>query len=147
MSYGSIDRITSVLISSDDYIRCLDDEQIGAGNEAIPTRAEALLNAVDAEINGLLEGLYTVPFTTVPALVEQIADRKAAYALFARRPGEVPQSIRDYNTWADGKLNMIIRRQIQLVKDEEPKRGSTPLVNKTESDQVFSASLLGTMPK
>jgi hypothetical protein len=148
MSYGSIDRVAKLFVPRRDIDMLLDDESLGASNEEITKREELILTMVDGTINATLQGLYTVPFSTpVPALIEQIADRLAAVAIYSRRPGELPPTIKALSDWAEDRLRRILRREIQLLADDPPLKSQPPLVSKSDDDRTFSSELLGKMPK
>lgn len=150
MSYASLERVESNLLPPDDLANLLNDGAMGTIDaNAKEALAAKLLAAVDDEINALLTGVCDVPFgeSSTPPIINQIADRLLAHMLWARRGGEIPQSVRDMRSWADKRLDQILTGKIQLKADEEPRRGGTPLVSTSESERVFSPSVFGSMPK
>lgn len=146
MSYASSARI-AMLIPRQDLDALLDDEALGASNEQIAVRESAILAGVDEVIDAQLQGLYPVPFTgTVPPLVGQIADRLAAVAIYSRRPGELPPTVKALAEWAEDRMRRIIRREIQLLPAGEPAKAQPPLTSKSDDDRIFSTDKLGQMP-
>ncbi len=147
MSYGSITRVAGLFVPRRDLDRLLDDENTGASNEQITARETAILAMVDDTINSTLQGLYEVPFSEpVPALIQQIADRLTAAAIYARRPGELPPTIKQLSDWAEDRLRRILRREIQLLPSDPPSKSQPPTASKTDDDRIFSSELLGKMP-
>ncbi|MDT8323264.1 MAG: phage protein Gp36 family protein [Bacteroidota bacterium] len=148
MSYADIERIEKRFLTRVDLDRLLDDEGLGAANPAIPQRETEIMQAVDEEINAQLQGLYPVPFEagSVPPLIEHIADRLVAVAIYSRRPGELPPTIRDLAAWAETKMRAVIRREIQLLATDPPTKSQPPLVSKDDDDRIFSDTTLGKMP-
>lgn len=148
MSYASIDRIVQRFVPREDIDRLLDDERMGASNKHIEGRVKEILAAVDDEINGQLQGLYPVPFDAeaVPPLIEHIADRLAAVAIYSRRPGELPPTIKDLATWAETKMRAILKREIQLNATDPPTKSQPPLTSKTDDDRIFDDTMRGKMP-
>lgn len=148
MSYANIERIAQRFIPRADIDNLLDDESMGASNEEIKKRETEILAAVDDEINAQLQGLYPVPYAAeaVPPLIEHIADRLVAVAIYSRRPGELPPTIKDLASWADAKMRAILRREIQLSPTDAPTKSQPPLVSKTDDDRIFDETMRGKMP-
>jgi hypothetical protein len=146
MSYASSERI-AMLIPRGDLDKLLDDEALGASNEQIAVRETAILAGVDDVINAQLQGLYSVPFADPPpSLIGQIADRLAAVAIYSRRPGELPPTIKALADWAEDRMRRIIRREIQLLPTGEPTKAQPPLASKSDDDRIFSSDQIGKMP-
>jgi phage gp36-like protein len=76
---------------------------------------EQLLSNVDATIDALAGQVYTVPFTTTPAIIKRIAIDLACYELFQRRPVnmDMPKSWQSARDAAMKQLeavsNMLLR--------------------------------------
>ena len=67
-----------------ELIQLTDDDDAGVVDESVVTKAIA---DADAEIDGYCGQRYTVPFTTVPAMIRKLSVDIAVYNLFSRRQG------------------------------------------------------------
>ncbi len=148
MPYGNLIRIQRMALPEATMLKLLDDDNDGEWSEAVQERANEIMEAVDDEINVLLQGLYGVPFTdgNIPSLIEQIADKRIAYEMWQRRTDDLPENVNNANKRADAQLKLILNRKVQLFADDAPKKSQPPLVSKTDDDRVFSSSVIGKMP-
>ena len=102
-------------------IQLTDDEKTGAVDTA---RIAAAIAAAESEIDGYLEARYTVPFTTVPTIVEKMAVDIALYNLFARKgasmEGTRGESVKTRYDNAIRFLTAVSRGMIAIGTPEAP---------------------------
>ncbi len=79
------------------------------------TVVTAILDKIDAEIDAKAGQVYTVPFTTIPAIIKQIAIDLACYAVFQRRPVQMDMpkdweiAYKNANERLDAISNMMLK--------------------------------------
>jgi phage gp36-like protein len=138
--YCSIEDITEHLIPRDQFVQLLDDEKEGEENTRIEQRFDRLVESVSSDIDAQLQDKYTVPFNPVPKIINLIARKLVAYALWMRRSGGVPENITSERDSAERLMTRLINRAITIGQDGEEspmKTGAPPRVSKTERDRVF----------
>lgn len=126
----------------------LTDKQIprtGAIVTAVVTRA---LAAADAEIDARLALRYTVPLSTTPPFVEDIACRIARYKLHEDKAS--PKIEKDYEH-AIGALRDIAAGRADLPGFDPPattdgEGSNIGALSVRAPEPVFTAALIGTMP-
>jgi len=84
MAYCTLDDIKPDQLTETELIQLTDDDDAGMVDESVVTKAIA---DADAEIDGYCGQRYTVPFTTVPAMIRKLSVDIAVYNLFSRRQG------------------------------------------------------------
>jgi phage gp36-like protein len=89
MAYCTQDDILEQ-IDEDVLIQLTDDDNVG---DVDATKVTAAVAGADALIDGYCGKRYTVPFSTVPSLVEKFSVDIAIYNLYGRRKG-APDDIR-----------------------------------------------------
>lgn len=118
------------------------------GSEAVDSGNlnEAIARA-DNRINSALRGRFTVPLSSVPGIITEIAVDLVVYHLFTRRASiEFPKVISDRYNDALEQLAEIADGTMQPFETDDPALGSwskSIVCNKTEDDQVFTSDLLG----
>jgi phage gp36-like protein len=131
-------------ISSASLIELTDDAGAGTVDESVVTRAIA---DADALIDSYCGKRYTVPFSTVPAIVRKMSVDIAIYNLYARpvHMDETPASRRDRYRDAVDILKAIARGDISLGAsdpDGSPPETSAPEFHSDNPERVFSRSKL-----
>lgn len=130
-------------------LQLADDENEGtfvldSPNIAYSNIVSAITDA-DAVVDSYLSGRYTVPVSSpVPSIVRQISANLALVTLYERRRElDIPEGLADRR-----------KRHIQHLKDIQAEKASIPeledekkspaivCINKTDSDRMFSDSLL-----
>lgn len=101
-----------------------DDANTGAPDQAVIDEA---ITGAEAEVDGYLRGLYTVPLTTPPSLVVDVAIRLTVYRLYERRQ-RITEEMAAIGSWARDALGKIADGTITL--DET---GSTDASDRTMS--------------
>jgi len=145
MAYCTKADILEEGLTEQDIVLLCDDEKAGSGNEKIADRVSAAIAKADEEIDADLIEHYTVPFTTVPAIIKLISAKLAVRNLYNRRRGENPKNVEDEAKWARSKIKEYKNRASQLSTDD-PKVGGSPKTNKTADDRQFTDDLLKKMP-
>ena len=100
-------------ISEDKLIQLTDDDDMGAIDTSVITRAIA---DADAEINGYCGTRYDVPFSPAPAMIRKLSVDIAIYNLYARRKG-VPEDRRKRYDNALRFLRDVSRGLISMGSD------------------------------
>lgn len=122
-------------ISSDKLIQLTDDADIGSIDADVISRAIA---DADAEIDGYCGRRYTVPFTTVPAIIRKVSVDIAIYNLYARRKGAPDDRQKRYDN-AIKFLTNVSKGLISLGADDPdsvPSGSNAPEI--TQSDRIFT---------
>lgn len=131
-------------LKQDVLVELTDDTGTGAVNDSVVT---ACIAAADALIDGYLRGRYTVPLSTVPALVNEISVNLAIYELFNRTKAMlVTEQIEKNRTFYIELLEDIGKGTVTLdVVDQAGQAVTTSFAasNKTAADRVFTSDLLG----
>jgi len=133
-------------VTKDLAIQLIDDEGEGSANTRYESRMTKAITKADTEINAVLEGLTTVPYTDPPQIIQIISVRIAAENLWMRRSKDgVPETVTKRASWARSMLGKIEKREIQLGATE-PVKGGERLTSKTDDDRVFNETMFGKMP-
>jgi phage gp36-like protein len=124
-----------LLIGENELIRCTDDEDTGAVDDAVVARAIA---DADNEIDAYLGKRHAVPLTIVPDLVRKLSGDITAYNLYSRRIGppefrvqRYEQAISKLREARDGKLSLG-------EKDPETPPSTSEAPSISSSPQVFT---------
>ena len=116
-------------LDEDILIQLTDDADKGTVDADMVTRAIA---DADAEIDGYCGKRYSVPFSTVPAIVRKFSVDIAIYNLYARRKG-APDDRKDRYAAAVKFLLNVSKGLISLGENDPD---STPASNAPEIDNV-----------
>jgi phage gp36-like protein len=122
-------------ISSDKLTQLTDDADTGSIDADVIARAIA---DADAEIDGYCGTRYTVPFTTVPAIIRKVSVDITIYNLYARRKGAPDDRQKRYDN-AIKFLANVSKGLISLGADDPdsvPADTNTPEI--TQSDRIFT---------
>lgn len=120
-------------------IELTDDVSLGAVDAGVVTRAIA---DADAEIDGYCGSRYSVPFSTVPALVRKCSVDIAIYNLYARRRG-APEWIQKRYDNAVRMLKDIAAGKVSLGEnDPDGTPAETHAPEFESATRVFSRSNL-----
>jgi len=125
-------------LDEDTLIQLTDDADTGAVDDDMVTRAIA---DADAEIDGYCGKRYSVPFSTVPAIIRKFAVDIAIYNLYARRKG-APEDRKDRYTSALKFLAGVSKGIISLGENDPD---STPASNAPEiddEDRIFTRTTM-----
>ena len=125
-------------LPEDIIIQLTDDDNIG---DIIAANVTQAIATADAEIDGYCAVKYSVPFTTVPAVVKALSIEIAVYYLYKRRT--VPEKIEKAYDNAVARLKDISRGLLSLGVDPPPAASTTADVaesNKNENDRIFTRS-------
>jgi phage gp36-like protein len=120
-------------VQNDMLTQALDDTGDGASDSGL---FDTILEAVQAEIDGSLGGVYTVPFTTVPPFVKHASLILCANALWLRRGAN-----RETNPFHEAaaesrrRLQALARREEKLDIAEPPGLDAGDLI--TEDSMTY----------
>lgn len=132
-------------ISQADIIALTDDTGAKVVNT---TNLNEAIGRADNRINGALRGKFTVPLTTVPGIITEIAVDLTVYHLYTRRPSiEFPKVIADRYDDALQQLSEIADGTLQPFEASDPALANWSgdvVCNKSEADQIFTSDLLDT---
>lgn len=122
-------------ISEEILIQLTDDDNLGAINEDNLNQA---IQTADAEIDGYCAVKYTVPFTTVPPIINGLSVEIVVYYLYKRRT--VPEKIEKAYDKAIARLKDISRGILSLGIDPPPASAASEgsESNKPVSDRIFT---------
>ena len=126
-------------MDEDVLIQLTDDDDTGAVVDAKITRA--IVNA-DAEIDSYCGTKYTVPFTTVPAIILMVSVDIAIYNLYARRRGAT-ESVKERYDDRIAFLKDVSKGLATLGEDDPdgvPSSADYPEIS--SSDRIFSREKL-----
>jgi phage gp36-like protein len=136
MAYSDQDDILEQL-DEDILVQLTDDADAGAVDTDKVTRAIA---DADALIDGYCGRRYTVPFTTVPALILKFSVDIAIYNLYGRRKGAPDDRRTRYND-AVSFLKAVAKNEAALGEDDPLSAESeAPQMSSLNPDRVFTRS-------
>jgi len=125
-------------LDEDILIQLTDDADAGEVDDDMVTRAIA---DADAEIDGYCGKRYSVPFSTVPAIIRKFSVDIAIYNLYARRKG-APDDRKDRYAAAVKFLLNVSKGLISLGENDPD---STPASNAPEidnEDRIFTRTTM-----
>ncbi len=134
MAYSTLADIKK-LIPEDVSIQLTDDEGSGTVNQ---TRVDEAIAQADGEINGYLAGRYTVPLSTVPALIRKFSVDIAIYNLYSRKTEDMPKTRVDRYNNAIRTLEAIAKGTISLGVSPDPGDEMQIKTSTSEDDRKFS---------
>jgi phage gp36-like protein len=122
-------------MDEDVLVQLTDDDDAGSVDDDKVTRAIA---DADALINGYCGNKYTVPFTTVPALVRKYSVDIAIYNLYGRRKG-APEDIRNRYKDAIDFLKGVASGNNTLGEDDpEGTDSDAPEMYSENAERIFT---------
>ncbi|TAN40792.1 MAG: DUF1320 domain-containing protein [Nitrospirae bacterium] len=140
MAYCTLDDIKG-LLNTEIIMQLTDDENAGA---IVESRVIAAIVDADAEIDGYCGVRYTVPFSSVPALIKKLSVDIAIYNLYSRKVDEVPEARKDRYNAAIVKLKDISKGIVRLDATEEKTESSNEVIsNKDDDDRIFTSDSMG----
>jgi phage gp36-like protein len=140
MSYCTLDDIKKDYPEA--WISQTSDDDMGENvDESVVSAAIA---RADADIDAWLDGVYTVPFTTVPEIIKFCSVDLAFFYLYRRRlSGEAPEWVQDVRKMAEEKLIKLKAGELSLpAVESENDADGIYLSNKTEDDRIFTNTKL-----
>ena len=108
---------------------------------------EQINNAIilaDELINSYIRNKYLLPLKYIPLIIRQLSTDIAAYRLYSRRPGKLPQHIKESYEEAKKILSNLQKEQMLLdLPSEHPEEDSTSSAkmiktNKTSLSRIFN---------
>lgn len=139
MAYTTVAEIKKAI--SEEIVKQLtDDDNIG---EIVEANVTAAIARADAEIDGYCAVKYSVPFTTVPAVVAGLSLDMSLYYLYKRRT--VSEDVQKAYDNAIARLKDIAKGLLSLGVDPPPAASTTAdgaECNKTASDRIFTRDTL-----
>lgn len=138
--YSSVARIKARL-TNDTLLQLTDDEGLGVVNEA---RLSAALVKASSIVDMLCGTKYSVPFVSVPSIVESLVDDIAEYELYARKVREFPEAIKERRDNAVKLLTNVSNGTASLGIDPAPKppTAGAPETNVATSPRTFTRDKL-----
>lgn len=122
-------------IPEEELIQFADDD----GDEVADTGViEKAISDADAEIDGYLSGRYTLPFSTVPPILNKLSVDIAIWNLYSRRT--VPNEMREkrYNA-AVAMLKLMAKGEVKLGVTPEPTGAEQNIkASRETSDRIFT---------
>ncbi len=103
MPYCTLDDLENMLPEAE-LIQLTDDEGLGVVNQP---RMDQAISGADSLIDGYCGGLYDVPFTSVPALIQELSAELAICSLFERKADVLPDTLAERRKEAVQKLEAI----------------------------------------
>lgn len=138
MAYTTVAEIKKAI--SEEIVKQLtDDDNIG---EIVEANVTAAIARADAEIDGYCAVKYSVPFTTVPAVVAGLSLDMSIYYLYKRRT--VSEDVQKAYDNAIARLKDIAKGLLSLGVDPPPAASTADGAecNKTASDRIFTRDTL-----
>ncbi len=133
---------SEVLLLINDGNGDVDEIDLTDSQDTASLRVIEQIKAADDEIDSYLRSRYPKPFTEVPERIRQISKDIAIYNLYKRRHRlDMPESIVAIYKSRIADLEKIQKGVINpIIEPDQP--GIQGKVNKTESDKIFSSTLL-----
>lgn len=88
MSYSTLTDLKKIL-PEESLIQLTDDDNVGTVNEGRVTEA---ISQADGEIDAYIGGRYSVPLSTVPAIIRRCSCDISVYILYKRRVEVIPET-------------------------------------------------------
>lgn len=141
MAYSTLENLTNIIPLK---------ELINLTNDTAPAteiNMEKINRAVeyaDELINTYLRNKYILPLKYVPMIIQQVSADIAAYRLYSRRPGKLPEHIKESYEEAKKILANLQKEQMLLdLPSEHPNEEITKpakmiTTNKTSSSRIFN---------
>lgn len=137
-AYISQDELASAL-SQDELVQLTDDAGTGQADTAV---VDQVIAEAEAEVDAYLAARYTLPLTTVPAVVKRIAVDLAVWALYTRRK-LTDEAVNARHKQAQRLLEAMARGTVSLgLPAATAPAESGPTGTKTADDRVFTAETL-----
>jgi phage gp36-like protein len=123
-------------LPEEELIAVTDDNGLGEVDASAVARAIA---DGDAEIDTYCGGRYTVPFTTVPAIIRKLSVDLAIYHLYGRRKGTLPEERKGRYESAVRLLRDIAKDLVTLgVSDPAPTSDDGVEITTSRTDRKFT---------
>lgn len=134
MAYSTLTDIKE-LLPEETLIQLTDDDGLGSVDQ---TKIDKAIAQADAGINAYCGKLYTIPFSTVPEVINKLSVDIAIYHLYSRRD-VMPEIRGERYKDAMRQLSDISRGVISLGVDPAPaSTGSGVNINIKSNDRIFS---------
>ena len=139
MAYSTLTDLKK-LIPETAIIQLTDDENVGSVNQA---RVDEAIAQADAVIDSYCGGRYTVPFATVPDIVNKMSVDEAIYNLYSRKVEEIPPTRIDRHKDVIRQLEAISSGKITIGEPDAdvPEAGGVQ-TNTTADDRIFTKDTL-----
>ena len=129
-------------ITLDALIELTDDNNIGAVDAS---NMNQCIDEAEGEVDGYLAKQYSVPLSTVPPVVKAMCLDMVVYRLYGRRPGTVPDYVRQRYEDAVSFFKRVADNKVSLGIDTEPPESPNeggPEASKTTDDRTFTDDTL-----
>lgn len=134
-TYVSQSDIVPAYMSESELIQLTQDT---AGTETVDTNTlAAVITAAEAEVDGYLGARYSLPFSSVPQLVTELAARCTVWRLYRRRNLVPPEALKDDYVDLVRTLRDISKGVVTLGEQPEPSPNEERTVRSTQRDRVF----------
>lgn len=144
MAYSTLENLTNIIPLK---------ELINLTNDTAPAteiNIDKINNAVeyaDELINTYLRNKYVLPLKYVPMIIQQVSADIAAYRLYSRRPGKLPEHIKESYEEAKKILSNLQKEQMLLdlpsehPNEEVAKSAKMITTNKSSTSRIFNDSM------
>lgn len=141
MSYSILENLTNIIPLK---------ELINLTNDTAPAteinieKINKAIEYADELINSYLRNKYVLPLKYVPMIIQQVSTDIAAYRLYSRRPGKLPEHIKDSYEEAKKILSNLQKEQMLLdlpsehPNEEVAKSAKMITTNKTSKSRIFN---------
>jgi len=120
-------------------IQLTDDAGSGLIDE---TNLAGAISGADSLINTYLRGHAELPLDPVPDIIVQISAELAICNLYKRRFGSsMPETMKDRQKWAEGKLLQIVNGQIKISEEQQAAASEAHAVIRTPEKEFPSTVL------
>lgn len=128
-------------MSAEDLLQLTDDKALGSINTTV---IESELVKASAIADGYCGVKYSVPFASVPAVIEALVEDLARAGLFSRRVSELPPAVQKAKDDAIAFLKDVSKGIASLGIDPAPAAPTVgaPESNKTTNDRMFTRDKL-----
>jgi len=125
-------------LDEDILVQLTDDADAGSVDDDMVTRAIA---DADAEIDGYCGKRYSVPFSTVPAIIRKFSVDIAIYNLYARRKG-APDDRKDRYSNAVKFLANVAKGLISLGENDPDSTPASAAPEIDNEDRIFTRTTM-----
>ena len=126
------------MIDEAEVIQATDDTGAGVVDDE---RVTAAIEAADSEIDGYLGGRYTLPLSTVPAVLKTFSVDMAIYHMLSRRLG-APEHRKDRYKNAVAFFKSVAKGEVKLGADDPDGTGTSDTPEFDGPDRIFSRNSL-----
>lgn len=144
MSYSKLENLTNIIPLK---------ELINLTNDTAPAteinieKINKAIEYADELINSYLRNKYVLPLKYVPMIIQQLSTDIAAYRLYSRRPGKLPEHIKESYEEAKKILSNLQKEQMLLdlpsehPSEEVAKSSKMITTNKTSTSRIFNDTM------